>query len=79
MFELQVTVGGVVSTTATMKLQLVVTPALLRAVQTTLDSPSRKPVPEGGTQVTISGPPHRLLDLLLATGLDTLITVDPAL
>jgi anti-anti-sigma factor len=32
---------------------------------------------EGGTQVTISAPPHRLLDLLLATGLDSLIAVDP--
>lgn len=32
---------------------------------------------EGGAEVTISRPPHRLLDLLLATGLDTRISVDP--
>ena len=44
----------------------------IQALQRVLDA-------EGGTQVTISGPPHRLLDLLLATGLDTLITVDPPL
>ena len=31
---------------------------------------------EGGAEVTINNPPHRLLDLLLATGLDTLISVD---
>ena len=32
---------------------------------------------EGGTDVTICAPPHRLLDLLLATGLDTVVTVEP--
>lgn len=32
---------------------------------------------EGGTEVTISAPPHRLLDLLLATGLDSIVTIDP--
>jgi anti-sigma B factor antagonist len=31
-----------------------------------------------GTRVTLSGATHRLVDLLLATGLDTMIAVDPA-
>jgi anti-anti-sigma factor len=30
-----------------------------------------------GTTVTLSGTTHRLLDLLLATGMDTLITIAP--
>jgi anti-anti-sigma factor len=30
-----------------------------------------------GTKVTLSGTTHRLLDLLLATGMDTLITIAP--
>ncbi len=34
---------------------------------------------EEGTEVTLSAPPHRVRDLLLATGLDTLINVDPPL
>ena len=34
---------------------------------------------EEGVQVTVSAPPHRLLDLLLATGLDTVVTIDQPL
>ena len=30
-----------------------------------------------GTRVTLRGPTHRLLDLLLATGMDTLIAITP--
>ena len=33
---------------------------------------------KGGITVTLSGATHRLLDLLLATGLDTLITIAPS-
>jgi hypothetical protein len=53
MFVLQVTRGGVVSTTVTVKLQVTVE---LPAVQTTLLVPNRKPVPLGGTQVTGTAP-----------------------
>ena len=49
---LQVTVGGVVSRTVTVKLQM----ALLPAVQTTLLVPMRKRVPLGGVQLTGTGP-----------------------
>jgi hypothetical protein len=52
-FELQVTVGGVLSTTLTVKLQLTLE---LLTVQTTLLLPRRKPLPLGGTQITGSGP-----------------------
>src|SRR4030095_16381540 len=48
----QFTCGGVVSTTVTVKVQLLDWPRLSLAVQTTLLWPSRKPVPEGGVQVT---------------------------
>jgi len=58
MFEGQLTRGGVVSTTLTMKVQLLERPPLSVAVQTTLLLPSRKPVPDGGTQVTGSGAPE---------------------
>ena len=58
MFEGQLTRGGVVSTTLTMKVQLLERPPLSVAVQTTLLLPRRKPVPEGGTQVTGTGAPE---------------------
>src|SRR2546427_2009230 len=54
----QVTLGGVVSTILTVKVQLAETPALSVAVQTTLLTPNRKPVPEGGTQITGMGLPE---------------------
>ena len=53
----QVTRGGVVSTTVTVKLQLLETPRLSVAVHVTLLLPKRKPLPEGGSQVTGSGAP----------------------
>ena len=52
MFEGQDTRGGVVSTTVTVKRQLPDWPRLSVAVQTTLLTPSRNPVPEGGVQLT---------------------------
>jgi anti-anti-sigma factor len=45
---------------------------LVRALQRLLEA-------EDGMEVTISAPPHRLLDLLLATGLDTVINIDQPL
>src|SRR5262245_15958374 len=48
---LQVTVGGVVSITVTVKVQLFDPPISSVARQTTLLTPNRKPVPEGGMQV----------------------------
>ena len=58
MFEGQLTLGGVVSTTLTVKVQLLELPPLSVAVQTTLLVPKRKPVPEGGVQVTGRGFPE---------------------
>ena len=34
---------------------------------------------EEGVRVTLISPPHRLLDLLLATGLDTVVAIDQPL
>ena len=45
------------STTVTVKLQLPETPRLSVAVHVTLLLPKRKPLPEGGSQVTGSGAP----------------------
>jgi hypothetical protein len=56
LFVLQVTCGGIVSTTVTVKLQLLELPALSLALQTTLLVPNLNPVPEGGVQVTGTGP-----------------------
>ncbi len=58
MFEGQLTRGGVVSTTLTMNVQLLERPPLSVAVQTTLLLPRRKPVPDGGTQITGNGAPE---------------------
>src|SRR5688572_28057323 len=55
MFEWQVTVGGSVSTTVTVKLHEL-TPVEFEAVQTTLLVPMRNPVPLGGVQMTATGP-----------------------
>jgi hypothetical protein len=57
MSEGQLTRGGVVSTTVTVKVQLLESPPLSVAVQTTLLTPRRKPVPEGGMHVTGTGAP----------------------
>ena len=43
----------------------------IHALQTLLDAGD-------GTRVTLSGATHRLVDLLLATGLDSLIAIAPA-
>src|SRR5262245_7354457 len=51
----QLIVGGVVSRTVTVNVQFVGPPALA-AVQVTLLTPRRKPVPLGGTHVTGTGP-----------------------
>ena len=50
MFVGQLIVGGVVSATVIVKLQLLLWPALSLARQVTLLVPNRKPVPEGGVQ-----------------------------
>ncbi|HYV31276.1 MAG TPA: hypothetical protein VEO53_09255 [Candidatus Binatia bacterium] len=53
----QVTTGGVVSTTVTVKLQLLERPRLSVAVHVTLLLPKGKPLPEGGSQITGSAAP----------------------
>ena len=58
MFDGQLTCGGLVSTTVTVKVQLLERPPLSVAAQTTLLLPRRKPLPEGGTQVTGTGAPE---------------------
>src|SRR5829696_6661109 len=67
MLVLQVTRGGVVSTTVTVKAHVLEAPALV-AVQTTLLVPMRKPVPDGGTHVTATGSP------LVSTAVATKVT-----
>jgi hypothetical protein len=58
-FVLQVILGGVVSTTVTVKVQLPEAPRLSVAVQVTLLVPRRNPVPEAGMQVTTNGAPRK--------------------
>ena len=55
MSPLQVTCGGVVSETVTVNVQLLVRFELSVAVHTTLLTPKRKPVPDGGVQITGNG------------------------
>src|SRR5581483_5703179 len=50
-------VGGVVSTTVTAKESWAVSPAPLRAVQSTIVPPSAKRVPDAGRQETGTSPP----------------------
>jgi hypothetical protein len=56
MFDGQVTLGGVVSTTVTVKLAELEMPWLSVAVQATVLPPNGKVLPLGGVQVTGTGP-----------------------
>src|SRR5262245_35415140 len=55
----QLTTGGVVSTTVTVKVQVLALPALSVALHVTLLWPARKLLPDGGVQVVVTGPPQR--------------------
>jgi hypothetical protein len=52
----QLIVGGVVSVTVTVKLQVAARPAPSVAVQVTVVAPNEKAEPEGGVQTTLGAP-----------------------
>ena len=67
-FVLQTTSGSIVSITVTVKLQLLDRPPVFVAVQTTLLTPKRKPLSDGGVHVTVKGVPPSLALVTKLTG-----------